>query len=145
ISRVERDPLYRRILDAQRPEPEATASDAISAAAAQVAATITAAAIVTYTTSGSTAPRAARERPHVPVLCLTSKLETARRLAIAWGAHAIHTEDVSNFTDMVNKAVRIAAAEGFAMPGQRLVITAGVPFGTPGSTNVLRIAWAEER
>ena len=141
IRRVERDPLFRRIMNAQHPEPEATAPDAISAAAAQVAHTLSAAAIVTYTTSGSTALRAARERPEVPILCLTSKLETARRLAIAWGIHCVNTRDVRTFSEMVDKACRIAQREEIAESGQRLVVTAGVPFGTPGATNVLRVAW----
>jgi pyruvate kinase len=141
ITRVERDPLYRRIINAQHPEPEATAPDAISAAAAQVAHTLSAAAIVTYTTSGSTTLRAARERPEVPILCLTSKLETARRLAVVWGVHCVQTRDVRTFSEMVEKACRIAQREEIAQSGQRLAITAGVPFGTPGATNVLRIAW----
>jgi len=143
IERVERDPLYRRILAAQRPEPEATAADAITFAAQQVAHTVSAAAIVTYTTSGSTTLRAARERPEVPILCLTSRRETARRLALVWGTHCIETSDVRSFSEMVEKACRIALAENFAKAGQRLVVTAGVPFGTPGSTNVLRIAWVD--
>jgi len=141
IARVERDPLYRRILAAQRPEPEATAADAITAAAQQVAHTVSAAAIVTYTTSGSTALRAARERPEVPILCLTAKRETARRLSLLWGTHCIETEDVRTFSEMVDKACRIAFEAGIAKAGERLVVTAGVPFGTPGATNVLRIAW----
>jgi pyruvate kinase len=141
IARVERDPLYRRILATQRPEPEATAADAITAAAQQVAHTLSAAAIVTYTTSGSTTLRAARERPEVPILCLTAKRETARRLALLWGTHCIETEDVHSFSEMVDKACRIAFEAGIAKAGERLVVTAGVPFGTPGATNVLRIAW----
>jgi pyruvate kinase len=144
IARTERDTLYRRLMAAQHPEPEATAADAISAAAAQVAHTLSAAAIVTYTTSGSTSLRAARERPDVPILCLTSSLATARRLALVWGMHCVETSDVSSFSEMVDKATRIAREEKFAEPGQRLVVTAGVPFGTPGSTNVLRIAWVAE-
>ncbi len=144
IRRVERDPYYRRIIDAQNPEPEATAADAISAAAAQVAHTLSAAAIVTYTTSGSTTLRAARERPDVPVLCLTERIETARRLALCWGTHCVQTKDASSFSEMVEKACSIAREQGIAGKGQRLVVTAGVPFGTPGSTNVLRIAWVED-
>jgi len=144
IARTERDPLHRRLMGAQHPEPEATAPDAISAAAAQVAHTLSAAAIITYTTSGSTALRAARERPEVPILCLTSKGETARRLALVWGTHWVETSDVSSFSEMVEKASRIAREERFAEPGQRVIITAGVPFGTPGATNVLRIAWIPE-
>ncbi|WP_431854838.1 pyruvate kinase [Azospirillum sp.] len=141
--RVEQDPIYRTIMDAQHPDPQHTAADAITAAARQVAHTIEAAAIVTYTTSGSTTLRAARERPDVPILCLTSSIETARRLALAYGVHSVQTEDVENFSEMVQKATRIAFADGLANEGQRLVITAGVPFGTPGNTNILRIAWVE--
>ncbi len=141
ISRTEADASYRPIITALKPEPEPTGADAISAAAAQVAQTISAAAIVTYTTSGSTALRAARERPSVPIIMLTSEVGTARRLAVLWGAHCVVSPDVSNFQEMVDKACAVAEAEEYAGQGDRLVITAGVPFGTPGSTNVLRIAW----
>ena len=141
--RVHEDPLYRTMLEGTRTELEHTAPDAISAAACQVASMVDAAAIVSYTTSGATALRAARERPGVPILVLTAKLGTARRLAVLWGAHCVHTSDVKNFTDMVQKAARMAHREGIAEPGQRIVVTAGVPFGTPGATNVLRIAWVD--
>ena len=141
--RVQQDPLYFPMLESTRIEHEHTAPDAISAAACQVADTVGAAAIVSYTTSGATALRAARERPGVPILVLTSNLGTARRLAVLWGAHCVHTSDVKSFADMVQKAVRIAHREEIAQAGQRVVVTAGVPFGTPGATNVLRIAWVE--
>lgn len=141
--RVEQDPVYHSIMDAQHLDPQRTSADAITAAARQVARTISAAAIVTYTTSGSTALRAARERPDVPILCLTADLQTARRLKLAFGVHSVRTEDVTNFTEMVGKACSIALEDGLANEGQRVVITAGVPFGTPGNTNVLRIAWVE--
>jgi pyruvate kinase len=141
IARVEHDPLYRAAMDATHPPPEHTASDAITAAAHQVARTIRAAAICSYTSSGATALRAARERPDVPILLLTAHMQTARRLTLLWGAHCVHTRDISSFSEMVQKAVTIAQREGIATPGERLVITAGVPFGTPGTTNILRIAW----
>ena len=141
--RVEHDPLYRAIMDAQHPDPQRTSADAITAAARQVAQTVSAACIVTYTTSGSTALRAVRERPDVPILCLTSRLETARRLVLSYGVHSVNTGDVSTFAEMIQKASRIAYQDGLAAEGQRLVITAGIPFGTPGNTNVLRIAWVE--
>ncbi len=144
IEQVESDALYRNLMDAEHLPPEATAADAISAAARQVAETLRAGAIVTYTGTGSTALRAARERPIVPILVLTPKLDTARRLAVVWGVHCVQTEDTTDFTDMVERAGRIALRDGFANGGDRLVITAGVPFGTPGATNVLRIAWVEE-
>ena len=143
IRRTEQDPAWRRIMDAQHPEPEHTASDAITKAAAQVAHTIGAAAIVTYTTSGSTALRCARERPEVPILCLTSQLTTARRMAVVWGIHAMQTSEVNTVGEMVDKASAIAKQEGFAQKDSRLAITAGVPFGTPGSTNMIRIAWVK--
>jgi pyruvate kinase len=141
--RVEHDPSYRAIMDAQHPDPQRTSADAITAAARQVAYTISAACIATYTTSGSTALRAVRERPDVPILSLTSRLETARRLVLSYGVHSVHTGDVSTFAEMVQKAAHIAFQDGIAVEGQRLVITAGMPFGTPGNTNVLRIAWVE--
>ncbi len=141
VEQVEHDPLYLRIMEAEHPELQATGADAITAAARQVAETVAAAAIVTYTTSGSTALRAARERPPVPILGLVPNLATARRLALVWGVHCVHTEDAKDFSDMVEKACRVALAEGFAEKGGRLVVTAGVPFGTPGATNTLRIAW----
>jgi pyruvate kinase len=141
--RVQADPLYYSTLERTRIEHEHTAPDAISAAARQVVSLVGAAAIVSYTTSGATALRASRERPEAPILVLTSNLSTARRLAVLWGAHCVHTSDVKSFGDMVQKAVRIAYREGIAQSGQRVVITAGVPFGTPGATNVLRIAWVD--
>ncbi len=143
IKRVERDPLYRKIMDADHPEPQATTPDAITAAAREAAHTVSAAAIVTFTTSGSTTLRAARERPAVPILGLTATRATARRLVLAWGVHSVHTADVKSFSDMLVKAARIAFREEFAKQGQQLVVTAGVPFGTPGTTNVLRIARVE--
>jgi pyruvate kinase len=141
--RVQEDPLYFSMIEGSRLEHEHTAPDAITAAACQVARLVGAAAIVSYTTSGATALRAARERPEAPILVLTSNLSTARRLAVLWGAHCVHTSDVKSFGDMVQKAVRIAHREKVAELGQRVVITAGVPFGTPGATNVLRVAWVD--
>ncbi len=141
--RVEVDAGYRRTMDSQPFPPESTSADAITAAAHQVAATIGAAAIVTYTTSGSTTLRAARERPGVPILCLTAVTATARRLMLSYGVRSVVTPDVHSFSQMVERASKIAKSIGFARSGQRLVVTAGVPFATPGTTNTLRIAWVE--
>jgi pyruvate kinase len=144
IRRVQVDPIYFPGLHAAATvAAEQTASDAISAAAGQIAHTISASAILSYTTSGATALRMARERPDVPILALTSNLRTARRLAMAWGLHCVHTHDVRTFNEMVQHATSAARREGFADKGQRVVITAGMPFGTPGATNVLRVAWIE--
>jgi pyruvate kinase len=145
IHSTENDPLYQSLVHASKSQHEPTKSDAISAASAQVAATLSATAIVCYTMSGSTALRAARERPEVPILVLTNKNDTAQRLTLLWGAHCVHTSDVTNTTEMVEKARRIAVEEGFA-EGENtiLVITAGVPFGTSGTTNMLRVAGLED-
>jgi pyruvate kinase len=143
--KIEKDPRYRTIINALHPSPEATAADAITAAAAQVAETIGAAAVVTYSTTGSTTLKAAREKPVVPILGLTPNENTARRLAIAWGVHSVHTHDPANFADMVERACRLAFKDGFARAGQRIVVTAGVPLGTPGATNILRIAWVGDQ
>lgn len=140
-AQVEHDPTYPGIIYAQQTEPEATGADAISAAARTVADTLNAAAIVCWTNSGSTGLRAARERPQLPIIVLTPVEETARRLTLVWGVHCVLTDDAKDLDDMVDRAGRIAFQEGFAQPGQRIVITAGVPLGTPGATNMLRVAF----
>ncbi len=137
---VESDPQYRAIIEQAETRPETTSADAITLAARQVAETIGVAAIICYTTSGSTGLRASRERPNVPIMVLTPSRDTARRMAIAWGVHCVETEDAHSFRDMVDRATAIAESEGIAAAGGQVIITAGVPFGTPGSTNVLRIA-----
>lgn len=143
IRHAEQDPYYESVRFNEQRIPEATAQDAISVAAGQVAQTISAASIATFSSTGSTTLRAARERPTVPIMGLTPRLDTARRLALVWGVHSVQTEDCHSFRDMVDTALRVACAEGVAQAGDSLVITAGVPFGTPGATNILRIAWVE--
>jgi len=138
--RVQEDPLYFATLESSRLPPEHTNSDAISAAACQVAGTVGAAAIVSFTSSGATALRAARERPASPILCLATRRETARKLVLAWGVHPVVARDAEGFDDMVKKACDWAVHEQFAKQGDRLAITAGIPFGTAGATNVLHIA-----
>ena len=138
---VENDQTYPGIIYAQSNKPEATGADAISAAAHTVADTLNAAAIVCWTNSGSTGLRAARERPMVPILALTPVPATARRLSLVWGLHCVLTEDAKDLDDMAERACSIAFREGYAQPGQRIVVTAGVPLGTPGATNMLRVAY----
>ncbi|HSA67887.1 MAG TPA: pyruvate kinase, partial [Methyloceanibacter sp.] len=105
---VERDPLYERIIHAQRIDPEATGADAISAAARTVTETLNLAAIICYTASGATSIRAARERPPQPIIALTPIPATGRKLAIVWGLHCVLTGDPKDLDDMVAKACRIA-------------------------------------
>ncbi len=141
---VEKDPNYRPILEAQRSQPEQTGSDAISAAARTVAETLELGAIVCWTTSGMTALRASRERPRTPIIALTPRPETARRLVLTWGVHAVLTEDARDMADMTARACKIAFSEGFVKENNRLIISAGLPFGTPGATNTLRLAYVGE-
>ncbi len=139
--KIEQEPTYSGIIDAQRAIPEPTAADAISLAARQIAETLKLAAIVTYTASGTTGLRAARERPRVPIVALSPVLETTRRLSLVWGLHCVMTEDAHDQEDMVNRACNIVNEQEFGKPGDRIIIIAGVPFGTPGSTNMLRVAY----
>lgn len=136
---VERDPTHGDRIHFTVTRPDPTTADALSEAAKNIAATVEAAAIVCFTSSGSTARRIARERPGVPIIVLTPKLETARRVGLLWGAYAIHTRDVSSFEEMVGKAKRMALRHKLATAGDRVIIMAGVPFRTPGSTNVLHV------
>jgi pyruvate kinase len=138
---VERDPLYRSILEAQRSEPEATGADAIAAASRQIAETLDLSAVICWTFSGSTAFRVARERPGPPIIAISPKMSTGRRLSLVWGVHCVVAEDAHDQDDMVNRGCRIAFRDGFADPGQRVIIVAGVPLGTPGATNMVRIAF----
>ncbi len=140
-SKIETDPHYPGIIYAQRTPPEATGADAISLAAHQIAETLKLSAIVCYTSSGTTGLRTARERPQVPILALSPVIQTARRLSVVWGLHCVVTSDATDLDDMVNRACRIVATEGFGKPGDRVIISAGVPLGTPGATNMLRIAY----
>ena len=140
VARVEQDPGWRALTDAARPEPEPHSAGAIAAAARQVAHTIGAEAIATFSSTGSTTLRVARERPDCPILGLTPNERTVRRMAVIWGVHPLTVSEIHSMTEMVTRALRAAQAEGFAQSGDEVVVTAGVPFGTPGTTNALRVA-----
>jgi pyruvate kinase len=138
---VENEQVYRSILESQQAEPEATGADAIAKAAHEIADTLHLKAITAWTSSGSTALRLARERPNSTVIALTPNRGTARRLTLVWGVHAVVTKDASDADDMAFRACKFAVREGFAAVGDRVIVVAGVPFGTPGATNMVRIAF----
>jgi len=140
VARVEQDSGWRTIVETTRPEPEHSMPDAIAAAARQVAHTIGSALICTFTDSGSTALRAARERPEAPIMSLSPSERTARRLAVVWGVHPVITPQTHTMTETVTKATRLAISEGFVTPGDTIVVIAGIPFGVVGTTNALRVA-----
>ena len=138
---VERDDNYRSLINGQRSAPEATGADAIAVAARDMAETLDLKAVVAWTSSGSTGLRIARERPHIPILALTPNVGTARRLSVVWGVHAVITQDAQDVADMTERACRLSFRDEFAREGERILVVAGVPFGTPGATNMVRIAF----
>jgi pyruvate kinase len=140
---TEHDETYRRSLANDPMISEENASDAITVAAHAVAHSIKAACIVNYTSGGFTTLRTARQRPSMPILCLSHSRDTARRMALSYGVNPVYTADVTSFAEAIQTASRMALQYGLAQKGQRLVVTAGVPFGVSGSTNSLRVAWVE--
>ena len=142
---VESDPTYRELLDAAATGSKRTVADAIVSAAREIAETTDIKAICCFSESGTTALLTARERPKVPIIALTSKIRTARRLALSWGMHCVMTGEVERFKMAVVNAVRAARSAGFASETDQIVVTAGIPFNQPGTTNILRVAPCEER
>lgn len=144
IEEVEQDSQYRIGIDANLPEPQPTAADAICDALHGIVHTLPVAATVTYTSSGFSTLRAARERPEAPILSLTPSVDTARRLSLVWGIHSVQTPNIQRVQEMVDRACEIAVRESFAAVGDTVVIMAGMPFGISGTTNMLRIAQVGE-
>lgn len=142
---VEQDPTYTQIIEASRTADRTTVADGIVAAAREIAETTEIKAIACYTQSGATALLTARERPRVPIIAMTSTRKTAGRLTLSWGTNCVVTEALSRFKMAVVNAARAARSEGFAGPEDLIVVTAGVPFNVPGTTNILRVAPCDER
>ncbi len=143
--RIETDPVYRDAMETSRTPSRTRTADAITVAAREIAETIDVRAICCFTHSGTTALLAARERPRVPIVTLTPFIRTARKLALVWGVHTVVTGEVERFKMAVVSAARAARLEGFATDEDRIIVTAGIPFGMPGSTNILRIAPVNEK
>ncbi len=139
VTKVERDESYAKRMTFLETRADPTTADALSHACSTIAATVSVAAITVFTSSGSTARRVARERPSVPMLVLTPQKRVARRVALLWGAHAVVTRDIKTFEEMIGKGKRMALRHGFGEAGSKLIVLAGVPFGTPGSTNLLHV------
>lgn len=143
IREVESDPHYRAALDASHKSAQGSVADAVCASMRLAASLLPAATIVIYTRSGYTSLRAARERPAVPVICMTPELATARRLAMGWGVHCVYApRAIESVPDMVERACTLARDEGFAGEGDNVLVAAGMPFGAIGTTNFLHIAKA---
>ncbi|AUX68174.1 pyruvate kinase [Porphyrobacter sp. HT-58-2] len=136
---VECDEGYKERVRFLDTPPDATTSDALAHACMTIADTVPISAITVFTSSGSTARRVARERPGTPMLVLTPSMRTARRMGLLWGAHAVATKDIGSFEEMIGKGKRMALRHGFSQGGAKLIVLAGVPFGTPGATNLLHV------
>lgn len=142
---VETDEIYRQVIESSRTPSKTTVADAITAAAREVAETTDVKAICCFTHSGTTASLMSREKPRVPIIALTPKTATARRLTLTWGLHCVVTPEVERFKMAVVSAARAARADGFGDENDYIIVTAGVPFNTPGSTNILRVASVDEK
>jgi len=142
---VEKDANYLSTLHVLHTEPEHTGADAIAAAARQVAETLDLSAIMCWTSSGSTGLRVARERPQCPIVAISPIVGAGRKLSVVWGIHCVIAEDAHDQDDMVERACRLAFKEGFSKAGQRIIIVAGVPLGTPGATNMMRVAFVGDQ
>ena len=141
---VEGDPTYREVVDASRGGPKQSVADGIVSAAREIAETANIKVICCYSQSGTTALLVARERPHVPIIAMTSRMGTARRLCLSWGLHCVKTDEVDRFKTAVINSAKTSINEGFAELSDHLVVTAGVPFGQSGTTNILRVAPCDE-
>lgn len=144
IIEVERDPYHRKMVDVSIPTPGDTVADAISSSLRHVATVMPLAATFTYTESGFSSFRAARERPEAPVIGCTPNRETARKLALVWGVHAVIYEVMNSIDEMVSTAIMLTLQEGFGEMGEIIAITAGMPFGRTGTTNMLRLTRLKE-
>ena len=142
---VEQDPTYTQIIEASRETKGATVADGIVSAAREIAETTNIKAICCFSQSGTTAALVARERPRVPIIVMTSVLRTARRLTLTWGTNCILTEELERFKQAVVASARAARDQGYAGEDDQIVVTAGLPFNVPGSTNILRVAPCNER
>jgi len=142
---VESDPLYREIIEASRRTVKGTVADGIVQAAREIAETTDIKVICCFSQSGTTALLVARERPRVPIIAMTNERGTARRLCLSWGTNCVMTGTLERFKQAVVNAARAARTGGFATEKDQIVVTAGVPFNTPGTTNILRVAPCEER
>jgi pyruvate kinase len=140
IREVEQDPYSRLVIDAAHPEPAPTLADAICCALRRVSSLLNIAAAVTYTSSGSTSLRAARERPAAPILSMSPNQAVARQMSLIWGVHSVLIDKIDSIDEVVERARQTARDAGFAAGGEIVAITAGTPFGVSGTTNFLKLA-----
>lgn len=116
-----------------------TTSGAIAAAAVQAVDRLDSPFIVTFTRSGYTARIVSAQRPSVPILAISDQWRTYNQMALVWGVQPVLFRGEVNYKSMLERAREVALDLGIAEPGQRFVVTAGVPFHVPGTTNMMRV------
>ncbi len=136
---VESSPDYQEKLMQKPIHEEPETSDAVAHSACHVSDILKARAVACFTSTGSTVWRIARYRPRAVVVALTPKPLTARQISLGWGILAIPTPDPTGLDQLAGEAVARLRAAGIVAAGDRIVITAGVPLGKPGTTNLLRV------
>ena len=142
---MEKDATYQQVIAAFRTYERTSIADGIVAAAREIAESTDIKAICCFTESGTTALKVARERPHVPILALSTSVHTLRRLCLVWGVTCVATGPIERFKSAVVSAARAVRELGFGTQADQIVVTAGVPFNQPGTTNILRVAPCDER
>lgn len=138
IRAIEESDDYRTALNQFRAEPHAETADAICHAAAETAQTLECKAILAFTSTGSTVKRLSRARPSVPIVMMTENLQTARRGALYWGVKSLKCLEISSYEDMLSTGKAVGKKVGLA-DDDRIILTAGFPFGRPGKTNLLQV------
>lgn len=113
--------------------------DAVSGAAVLIARQIKAPAIISLSRSGLTAKMISKHRPECPILGLTPSQQTWRELALWWGIHPVRLSEMSDINVAAKEAINTCVSKGLLKEGELVVITAGVPVGRPGSTNVVEV------
>ena len=137
--RIEKAIDYEKILSERSISVKPTNADAISHATCQVALDLKVKAIVTFTFSGSTARMVSRYRPPVPIIAASTQDSTVKKLTLSWGVYPFKTEELADTDDLITRSRKVALETGLVRPGEKIVITAGIPFRVPGSTNLLKV------
>jgi pyruvate kinase len=138
IQEIEKQPSIVRA-DERSPATSLPTEMAIAAAATSAVRSLGAPCLIVFTKSGFSARIIASHRPGVPILVLTDAERTYRQLALVWGVIPCLVEHCDTYADMVKLALEAVRERGLAREGDRVVVTAGVPFDVPGTTNLMKV------
>ncbi|HSW36629.1 MAG TPA: pyruvate kinase [Candidatus Limnocylindrales bacterium] len=130
---------YKKILDELGLTIKKSVTDAISYATCHIANELCADAIITSTQSGHTARMVSKYKPRAPIVAVSARTQVAKQLTLTWGVHSILSPPVNSTDEMFSNAIQSALKDGLIKDGNLVVITAGVPVGVSGTTNLLRV------